>query len=182
MSAMDSNGPPDRPEVRVVASVAPVGALLARIAQDCGLDVQPRSEAVTEALGDLIVYVDAVLVELSDEVERQCLAAGLAALSHHVQLASLPDATPSHRPTDIGADADEDQADQLLPGEPVDNEEVALAVVTSPRGVLVGRRRSGIPRWVLPGGKIHPDEPVGPAAARECAEETGLAVVPSAVR
>jgi 8-oxo-dGTP diphosphatase len=53
---------------------------------------------------------------------------------------------------------------------------VALAVVTGPVGVLVGRRRDGVPLWVYPCGKVHPGESVAQAAVRECGEETGLEV------
>jgi 8-oxo-dGTP diphosphatase len=51
---------------------------------------------------------------------------------------------------------------------------VAGAVVTSRLGVLAGRRRDRIPRWVFPGGKIKPGEAPEDAAARETREETGL--------
>jgi 8-oxo-dGTP diphosphatase len=53
---------------------------------------------------------------------------------------------------------------------------VALAVVTGPVGVLAGRRRDGVPRWVFPGGAVEPGESPGHAAARECVEETGREV------
>jgi 8-oxo-dGTP diphosphatase len=53
---------------------------------------------------------------------------------------------------------------------------VALAVVTGPVGVLVGRRRDGVPQWVFPGGKVEPGESAAQTAARECVEETGLEV------
>lgn len=51
---------------------------------------------------------------------------------------------------------------------------VAVAVVTSRLGVLVGRRRDGVPPWTFPGGKIEPDELPEDAAVREVLEETGL--------
>jgi 8-oxo-dGTP pyrophosphatase MutT (NUDIX family) len=53
---------------------------------------------------------------------------------------------------------------------------VAVTVVTSPLGVLVGRRRDGVPPWVFPGGKIEPGESSQDAAVREALEETGLRV------
>lgn len=58
------------------------------------------------------------------------------------------------------------------PGQP----EVAIAIVTSERGVLIGRRRDGRPPWVFPGGKVEPGESAESAAVRETLEETGLHV------
>ncbi len=45
---------------------------------------------------------------------------------------------------------------------------VALAVVTGIHGVLVGRRRDGIPRWVFSGGSVGSGESPAQAAVREC--------------
>jgi len=53
---------------------------------------------------------------------------------------------------------------------------VAVAIVTSRLGVLVGRRRDGNPPWVFPGGKVQPGESPEDAAVRETLEETGLRV------
>lgn len=53
---------------------------------------------------------------------------------------------------------------------------MVVAIVTSPLGVLAGRRRDGIPRWVFPGGTLEEGETAQQAAVRECAEETGLVV------
>jgi 8-oxo-dGTP diphosphatase len=53
---------------------------------------------------------------------------------------------------------------------------VALAVITSASGVLLGHRADGNPPWTFPGGKIRPDETAEAAAVREALEETGLSV------
>lgn len=53
---------------------------------------------------------------------------------------------------------------------------VAVAVVTSHLGVLVGKRRDGDPPWVFPGGELEPGESPEDAAVRETLEETGLRV------
>jgi 8-oxo-dGTP diphosphatase len=53
---------------------------------------------------------------------------------------------------------------------------IAVAIVTSHLGVLVGRRRDANPPWTFPGGKIEPGESPEDAAVRETLEETGLRV------
>lgn len=53
---------------------------------------------------------------------------------------------------------------------------VAVAVVTSPLGVLAVRRADGRPPWAFPGGQIEPGEIPSRAAVRETREETGLSV------
>lgn len=58
---------------------------------------------------------------------------------------------------------------------------IAVAVVTDGEMVLVGRRgddaREAPGRAEFPGGKRLPGETAAAAAARECLEETGLAIV-----
>lgn len=51
---------------------------------------------------------------------------------------------------------------------------VVLAVITSGEGVLVARRRDGIPPWTFPGGEILDGETSGDALKRRVREETGL--------
>lgn len=55
---------------------------------------------------------------------------------------------------------------------------VALAIVTCPLGVLVGRRNDDKPPWTFIGGSVEPGESVFQTAIREVREETGLHVVP----
>ncbi len=56
---------------------------------------------------------------------------------------------------------------------------IAIAVVEQDGNFLIGRRPTGsvlAGLWEFPGGKIHSGETPAAAAARECLEETGLAV------
>ena len=53
---------------------------------------------------------------------------------------------------------------------------VALAIITSDRGVLVARRRDGIPPWTFLGGEIQPGETSGDALRRKVRDEAGLPV------
>lgn len=56
---------------------------------------------------------------------------------------------------------------------------IAVAVVEHDGRFLIGLREAGTPLagyWEFPGGKVHDDETPAEAAARECFEETGLAV------
>lgn len=57
--------------------------------------------------------------------------------------------------------------------------QIAIAVVEHEGRYLVGRRPSNVPLaglWEFPGGKVQANETPAGAAARECIEETGLAV------
>ena len=53
---------------------------------------------------------------------------------------------------------------------------VALAVITSDRGVLVAKRRDGIPPYTFLGGEIQVNEPPGDALRRRVEAEAGLPV------
>ena len=61
------------------------------------------------------------------------------------------------------------------PSEP-EPQPVAAAIVTSSRGVLIGRRNDRTPPWTFIAGEIEPGESPADAATREVKEETGLLV------
>ena len=56
---------------------------------------------------------------------------------------------------------------------------VTMVVVTSPRGLVLGRRgiEPGYGAWCLPGGFVNDDEHPADSARRECLEEIGCEVV-----
>lgn len=56
---------------------------------------------------------------------------------------------------------------------------IAVAVVEHDDHYLIGPRPAGVPLaglWEFPGGKVEPGETAEQAAARECFEETGIAI------
>lgn len=53
---------------------------------------------------------------------------------------------------------------------------VVAAIVTSPLGVLAGKRNDGKPPWTFIAGEVEPGESIADAAIREVKEETGLLV------
>jgi len=58
-------------------------------------------------------------------------------------------------------------------------QQIAVAIVQHEGLLLIGRREPGTALagyWEFPGGKLEPGETPDSAAARECLEETGLAV------
>jgi hypothetical protein len=73
---------------------------------------------------------------LPEPQQRHWLAAALTALSHQVQMSTLSDPPPLGR--------------RLA---------VALAVIASPRGVLVVRRRDPLPPWGSPAGRSNRTSP-----------------------
>jgi hypothetical protein len=84
----ENRDPP--PAARAAGWRAGVEEPLARVAAERGIDFAPIPDAVAAALPGLADTVGRLAAGM-DERERQWLAAVLAALSEHVQLASLGD-------------------------------------------------------------------------------------------
>jgi hypothetical protein len=78
------------PAARAARWRAGVEEALAGVAAERGIDFAPIPDAVAAALPGLADTVGRLAAGM-DERERQWLAAALAALSEHVQLASLTD-------------------------------------------------------------------------------------------
>ena len=64
------------------------------------------------------------------------------------------------------------------PGTLEEQPTVALAIVTSPKGVLIARRKDGIPPWTFPGGEVKPGETAAAALTRKVPAETGIEIKP----
>ena len=55
---------------------------------------------------------------------------------------------------------------------------VALAIVTSAKGVLVEHRKDGIPPWTFPGGDVQVGETAAASLTRKVPAETGVEIKP----
>ena len=60
--------------------------------------------------------------------------------------------------------------------EALEQEPVAAAIVTSPLGVLIGRRNDGKPPWTFIAGEVEPGESPADTVVREVKEETTMQV------
>jgi 8-oxo-dGTP diphosphatase len=60
------------------------------------------------------------------------------------------------------------------PGTEPEPASIALAIVTSEKGILVARRHDRIPPWTFPSTEIGPDESPASAAVRAVRKEAGL--------
>lgn len=85
----DSTNPRRASEWTVAAQA--VAELLARVAAERRLDFEPPPAPVLDALPGLTHAVEDVAGRCRDAQERRWLAAALAALSHHVQVSTLPE-------------------------------------------------------------------------------------------
>jgi 8-oxo-dGTP diphosphatase len=64
------------------------------------------------------------------------------------------------------------------PGTLEEQPTVALAIITSPKGVLIAHRKDGIPPWTFPGGEVQPGETAAAALTRKVPAETGIEIHP----
>lgn len=64
------------------------------------------------------------------------------------------------------------------PGTLEEQPTVAVAIVTSAKGVLMARRKDGIPLWTFPGGDVLPGETAAAALTRKVPAETGIEIKP----
>jgi ADP-ribose pyrophosphatase YjhB (NUDIX family) len=64
------------------------------------------------------------------------------------------------------------------PGTLTEQPTVALAIVTSSRGVLIERRKDGIPPYTFPGGEVLVGETAAAALTRKVPAETGVRIKP----
>jgi 8-oxo-dGTP pyrophosphatase MutT (NUDIX family) len=68
--------------------------------------------------------------------------------------------------------------DKWHPGPGTGQQPVVAAIVTSPRGVLIGRRNDGKPPWTFIAGEQEPGEQAADTIVREVKEEATLEIAP----
>jgi 8-oxo-dGTP pyrophosphatase MutT (NUDIX family) len=144
----------------------------------------PRPEVSLVAFGNQVVPAQR-LSFIDDSVQwdgddLKITAPSLRYRALELRLAREPD--PQVK-AEIEALADQVRRGDIPPGEseaadiPV-RQPVAAAIVTSARGVLLGRRNDGKPPWTFIAGEVEPfDNGPEPAAVREVKEETGIDVL-----
>ena len=132
----------------------------------------------TEAWHEITALTDLINTLRGETADFRAYLAAYLRDYHHVTLAELA--------TFMGVS--EARAGQLITrarrkGNPVtepltlpEQPHVALAIITSSRGVLVAKRRDGIPPWTFLGGEIGEGETSGDAIRRRVQAEAGLTV------
>jgi 8-oxo-dGTP diphosphatase len=147
-TAVDLGGPDMVPKEMLLAAVA------AKMREN------PNFDAIQETL---TLLADAAARSQEDVARTLLLAQNLDLLVTEQVIAG---------PTPPWADSKELRAQPAFTNMPP----VVAAIVTSDRGVLVGRRRDGRPPWTFIAGEMEPGEQPGDTATREVKEETGLEV------
>lgn len=94
------------------------------------------------------------------------------------QLAQILDLTPA-RVSQLVKDGRKQRRNPMTdPGTLEEQPTVALAIITSPKGVLIAHRKDGIPPWTFPGGEVQPGETAAAALSRKVPAETGIEIKP----
>jgi 8-oxo-dGTP diphosphatase len=94
------------------------------------------------------------------------------------QLAQILDITPA-RVSQLVKDGRKQRRNPMTdPGTLAEQPTVALAIITSPRGVLIEHRKDGIPPWTFPGGDVGAGETAAAALTRKVPAETGIQIKP----
>ncbi len=94
------------------------------------------------------------------------------------QLARILGLTPA-RVSQLVKDGRKQRRDPMTdPGTLEEQPTVALAIITSAKGVLIAHRKDGIPPWTFPGGDVQPGETAAAALTRKVPAETGIQIKP----
>ncbi len=94
------------------------------------------------------------------------------------QLAQILELTPA-RVSQLVKDGRKQRRNPMTdPGTLEEQPTVAVAIITSPKGVLIAQRKDGIPPWTFPGGEVQPGETAAAALTRKVPAETGIEIKP----
>ncbi|WP_433501833.1 NUDIX hydrolase (plasmid) [Sphaerimonospora sp. CA-214678] len=131
-----------------------------------------RSKQVIEALQEMADDVrgerDQVVVRISREES--------ASLSEIARRASISKSRAAQIVKAANAQKETDHMAENATAQP-DRPPVVAGIVTSERGVLIGKRTDGKPPWTFIAGEVEPGETPSDAIMREVKEETGLRVI-----
>jgi 8-oxo-dGTP diphosphatase len=155
---------------------APVGELLTPLAAEGGIELSPGRVVDTRKAmaimfeGEDSADLRAALMALIDHARQMNHSSSLIIANARFVLDNLARVVPAVK-----------DAEPIEKIKEEDLQPVATAIVTSARGVLVGRRQDGKPPWTFIAGEVEPGETAPFAAGREVKEETGLEVEPGEV-
>lgn len=119
-----------------------------------------------------VLTKDTVAINLYERMGLQHLGTIEHTLSDGTSFPALVYTSPDTDPTDTST------AQTYIPEEASkpERQPVVAAIVVSPHGTLIGKRRDGKPPWTFIAGEIEPGESAADAVVREVKEETGLMV------
>lgn len=131
-----------------------------------------RSKQVIESLQEMADDVrgarDQVVVRISREES--------ASLSEIARRADISKSRAAQIVKAANAQKETDHMSENAAAQP-DRPPVVAGIVTSERGVLIGKRTDGKPPWTFIAGEVEPGESPSDAVTREVKEEAGLRVI-----